>query len=338
VFRAERATQGLPAGGQRSGAFKRAVVQQLLPYTLAYSPIAVAAADGGEPVQFGFANIKQLLTAVATECACFREWLFQQSHAAPLRPILCQDETTAGNVLATDARQKIALLYMTFEQQGDLLDSPLGWLPLSAISHEQAARARGGMPAVTAAWLRAFAAQRLGAGFTVRGVAVRIQDRIHAWISDLDAQRQTFDAKGSAGLKPCLHCANIVSKSSPAAADGAAARALPPGGLRFYSIRESDSTKFVPVDAADLENVMADAMARAPHMSKAQRELHERVLGFNIALDSQSNIWGCSISRRLLPLSVAMNDSMHCYFACGIASEEINRLVQAIAAEAQLSP
>ena len=51
-------------------------------------------------------------------------------------------------------------------------------------------------------------------GFLIRCCSVTVKLRFGFFVSDYDAQRATFLSRGSAGLKPCLHCSNILKKNS----------------------------------------------------------------------------------------------------------------------------
>lgn len=42
----------------------------------------------------------------------------------------------------------------------------------------------------------------------------RFSLRVGHFVADFDAQRATYLSRGSAGLRPCVHCANVVKKGT----------------------------------------------------------------------------------------------------------------------------
>lgn len=90
------------------------------------------------------------------------------------------------------------------------------WHPVGFIQHIEATEAVGGFGAVFKAFVSFLQKQRLELG-----IALSFDDRprmlvakITTWIGDFDAQRMSFDAKGSAGLRCCLLCRNVLKRNS----------------------------------------------------------------------------------------------------------------------------
>ena len=309
VWRVQTLLQGRESK-QRSGAFKRQTATALAPYMGCVIDLEVPAAEG-PPVRFAMSNVKELLRLMSSECQSFCQWLRQQ--AQPMQCVIAHDETTAGNVLATDARQKIMSVDLSFTGFSSMQTSALAWLPLACISCEDVARARGGASEVTAEILREWHRQSLGDLFLVGASSVSLELAI--FVADHDAQRDTFCCKGSAGLRCCMFC-SCVSKASKAGKLGDG----------FHSIEEHRLEVFEPVDPSEVEKLILQCMAQkdSGQWQKGQVDALEKALGFNLCEDG---FWACPIARRLLPLSKVMNDSMHCYFANGVAAAEVNLLV-----------
>eukprot|EP00435_Cladocopium_sp_Y103_P038633 s115_g10.t1 len=250
---------------------------------------------------------------MATHCPTFVPFLQQQ--AQPLRCILSHDECTAGNVLATEQRQKITLCYLSMECMAKWGDSPIAWLPVSAISHAQVTNTRGGMGRIHMTLVEAWSRQRLEEAFELtENFFVRLE--LCTFIADHDAQRGALCAKGSAGLKPCAFCVNCIAKGADATAERDA---------QFRTIAECDMSAFKQHSTESLQSFINKAL-RQPK-TKAEHELQERVLGYRIGAD---NMWRSPTCLRILPLERFCNDSMHAYFANGICSVEIALLIDTV--------
>ena len=297
-----------PARGP-SGAFKRKVAMTLAPFRQVFRICRCDGIDGSEDVQFAFADIQALLRLSSRKCDALARIVREASSMRePLQAVLSHDECTAGNVLATDARQKVTLLYLTFLQYGKSVESETAWIPISSITHNQVERCKNGIASVTCSWLREWHDQDLMRGFDCNGQETRV--RLALYISDFDALRYSLDAMGSAGIRPCVLCSNIVSKASRA----------PERNDHFCWISEHDTGKFELTRHQEIIDLYEDIMPRAPAMTAEQRKLRERCCGFKFNHD---NLWNCDISRNLLTLDKIMCDSMHCYCAQGIASQEL---------------
>ena len=125
-----------------------------------------------------------------------------------------------------------------------------------------------------------------------------------------DAQRATWSIKGSAGLKPCLFCLNVLNKGHPDAHD------------KCKFLQHTDEQYF-----AAAEELTAIDVA-------SPRKTRETVLGAThadgIALSDPG-------ARTRLPPSSACNDVLRTYFAGGVASMEIS-LLMSLAALGGLKP
>ncbi|CAE7582345.1 unnamed protein product [Symbiodinium sp. CCMP2456] len=263
---------------------------------------------------FAFANMRLLLHTVAQQDSTL-QMLLERNQGTALRAIWGQDECTAGNVLASEARQKVTFLYVSFQQYREALVSPRAWMAISCLAHEQVQRTKGGMAAITAVWLREWARQDLRTPFQVHGVDVCIE--LATFLADFEAMKASFAALGSSGIRPCFLCENVVMKGSPA----------PDRDPHFCSISEWDVTKFKSMKHEEVVGFMDDVFAKLPELNASALQLRERCSGFHILRES---LWGCPTGRHLLKLDMVMNDNMHCYFAQGIASQELVLFTSAV--------
>ncbi|CAE7258019.1 unnamed protein product [Symbiodinium sp. CCMP2592] len=295
---------------QRSGAWKRKTAQILAPFRRAYTTIQLPAATAGEDdVVCVFADVKEMLRLCVAKCPCIGQVIARaELRDEALQVYFCQDECTAGNVLATEARQKLTLLYLTFKQYGDAVQSQIAWFPISCASRDQIHNILGGTARLTVGWLREWHRQSLSTSWQCGPHHCRLE--LTGWVSDFDALRLSFDAKGSAGLRPCFLCQNVVSKRTEAPAEDD----------RFVPVSESNPRNFVLNRQDDVVQFMQDSLHLVPRLSKADVAMRETCSGFRLR---SCSIWSCPLSRRLLRLDMIMNDSMHAYFADGIASQEL---------------
>ena len=309
-----RLLEGKEHKSQPSGAAKRRMREAIGPVCACYEQVTEPNKDPSQPdVQWAFANIRALLRCMASSCPSFVTFL--QSQAQPLRCILSHDECTAGNVLATEQRQKVTLCYLSLECMAKWGDSPTAWLPISAISHAQVANTRGGMGNVHRRLIEAWAQQSLEEPFElVPGVSISLM--LSCMVADHDAQRGSLCTKGSAGLKPCAFCINCIAKSAQGTAEKDA---------QFRTIAESDMSLFQQHSTEALRQFICKALQHPK--SKAEHELQERVLGYRI---ERNNMWMSPTCLQYLPLERYVNDSMHCYFSNGICSVEIALLLDAV--------
>ena len=300
-----------------SGAFRRKMEKVLGPMRACFQTRCLPATDSKSDVGFVVADIKSLLSRVAEHSPEMKQFF---SCHRQLRVVWLHDETTGGNVLSTDASLKALMFYVSFVELKDHLQSPSTWFPVAMLLHSQMKVLPGGLGQATAAFLQAWQEQALDRPWWVCP-EVQVQLRLHLFLSDHDSQRGAFHAKGSAGLKPCLFCLNCVAKHSPAATAGAG----------FHGLEQEDLSQFTLYRSAELVPYMRAAVAAVPTMTKKERELRERVSGFRLDI-AEHGIWGASAAaaRNLLSVEKTCNDSMHAYFAKGIAGSEAVSLLAAV--------
>ena len=290
-----------------SGASKRKFAATLAPARMCYKLLEAPGIDADDPVRFTVADIKLLLRHVAEASDDFAA--FVRSQGEVLEVVLSHDETTAGNVLNADARQKVVLFYATFKGLQMRHESPEAWIPVGGVTHAQVERARGGLGKVHAMFVEDWSAQALDAGFQMLP-SLRVKVTLALFVADMDAQRAALCAKGSAGLKPCAFCSNCLAKGAAGASNDA----------HFRTIAEADMNQFQQHDQSSLQSYMSQVLPKLDGMTKGERELRERCLGYRVTPDG---MWASPTCCKTLPLGCFVNDSMHCYFANGICSVEI---------------
>ena len=194
------------------------------------------------------------------------------------------------------------------------LHKEAAWIPIAVVQHLQCDNISAGLSAVMAVILRAVHSQSCADGFALPALnqrRVKINTQGY-FLSDQDAQRGTWHTKGSAGLKPCMFCSNITKKNSL------------PDSTRFLSICSAEKHQFRCIYDAD----WTEAHAHLATMSRKDRVDWEKAYGLQY---QPHGMVADGTAFAALPPSRACNDAMHCYYANGIASLELQLIVQALA-------
>lgn len=218
--------------------------------------------------------------------------------------------------MATEARQKVLMFYITFACLQEFQSSAAAWFPVGAITHDQLNHCRGGLSKVHALFVEQWCAQNLHNSFAI-GSEVTVRLQLSVFVSDMESQRAALCAKGSAGLKPCAFCVTCLATHASQSAEDAS----------FHTIAQSDLSLFAKHDHAALQRYMREHIINLPHTTKKDRDLREKCLGYRISADS---MWASDACCNTLPLHAFCNDSMHLYYANGIVCTEIQLLLQEV--------
>ena len=287
-----------------SGAWKRKVNQILDPPRQCYETLVVDSLEGGK-IRFSCALLRNLLEYLTSTCA----WYWQRFQAISNKRIgllLFGDEATGGNVLTTSSSKKMWLFHITFPQLGDL-HRPDSWLPIAAIPHRDVVQVQGGLSKCFASILASLQQQMEGPT-RLHGYELRFY--LHGVLGDYDGIIKCFCAKGASATKPCLLCQNCLSKEHVAAgSDG-----------YFQTISSAEIEKFQLTRSDELWSLYDALLLELPTMTKTKQKEAEKLLGF--ALDPHSLLASRDV-REMIPLSLCMLDSCHCYYANGLAASEL---------------
>ena len=294
----------------RSGALKRKLANALGPYRGCYREVVICdKASGQVDLIFYMADVRRLLSLYAAECPSFAS-LLRSPVTRRFETFLAHDEATAGNVLNPMQRMKTLLVYFTIKPLSPFFEMAKAWMPLAAVTHEQLQSCPGGLSGITACIVEEWLNQNLMSEFHISESVPPMSLMLTGFISDMESQRGAFAAKGSAALKPCIHCSNCLMK-------GAQGAEL---SDRFFTIEEPDLDRFVPNDPWQVENYIVHWINEIPNMNKAELELRQKCLGFQ--LDTKS-IWAYPRARKTCHIGIAINDAMHSYWANEICSPDI---------------
>lgn len=88
----------------------------------------------------------------------------------------------------------------------------------------------------------------------------------------------------------------------------------------FQPLGSAEVDSFERLGDDELHDQFDTFMGELSTWTKSKRETTEKLLGFSL---QQGNLLGNPVARRLLPLSKLVLDATHCYFANGIAAQEL---------------
>ena len=224
-----------------------------------------------------------------------------------LELIWTMDDSTGGNVLATSPWLKTSPFYFAIKNLGEI-HRPSAWFPLAAVPVRDVNDAQGGASAITATILHHFNHQKVHEWIWIRDVRVKV--RILASCGDYDSIRAVWSTKGSSAPKPCCVCKNVIMKRSQAAA----------ADSYFQPLGSAEVDSFERVGDHELHDQFDAFLREMSTWSKSKRETTEKFFGFSL---QQGNLLGDPVARQLLPLSKLVLDVTHCYFAAGMAAQEL---------------
>ena len=228
-----------------------------------------------------------------------------------LEAILYHDDIQGGNILAPSLGKKATLCYMSFMSvPKKYLLSPFAWLPLGLLTHFDLQRIDGGLSAYTSLICKQFLTTSCTKGFILRGLNGRACKIKLSWFTaDYDAIRTTFLSRGSAGLRPCLNCANVVRKDAQLNDD------------MFLEIPFATLDKCIPIQDADFLK-QCDRLQDFVKGGRTKKDIESLAFRLGIHYNEHGLLWNKD-ARVLLPPSKVIPDTLHSYMANGIASQEI---------------
>lgn len=215
------------------------------------------------------------------------------------------DEATAGNVLQTGQRKKALLCYFALREVG-VLYSVGAWIPWMCMPHHEVQNVHGGSTALFSLLAKTLADQ-LQAPVTIGGHRCII--RITQLLGDYEGLCKMFGAKGAAAVKPCMLCVNCINKSC----------GLDTQDEHFKTIARPIFKDFLQTDPDELHAWYDEVVQQAPATKKIRAE-QELQLGFQIQRDG---LLASPQARQAFNLGNVVIDATHCYWANGVASQEI---------------
>lgn len=274
--------------------------------------------------------LQDLLPHCVGQCAGFRA-IFEQtvsrcrpSPAQPWHIVLYCDEITPGNPLRPDNKRKVTAFYASFLEFKDALRCEECWLLLGVLRSSLLKDIAGGMSAVVRQLLR----QMLLGPRNIRTAgalcgSTLVFGRFHRILGDEAAVKAALATKGASGLKPCLHCKNVVAK----AADGR--QDLVDCDVEGYlvGIACTDPRLFDPMSDADWHAAF-DLLAGLAGDSRRKKELEDmqKAVGLNW---EPRGLLGDADLRPLVSVTKSVRDPMHMLLSNGAMNVELVLLLKA---------
>ena len=263
-------------------------------------------------IQFASADFTSMLHYIGQHVPWHRDAILQVP-GDKLTVLFYMDECTGGNVLATASNKRMYFFYAAIKELG-YLNCKTAFLPWACIPAKDLSLEDGpNMASVTRAILQDWVAQQLEQGCVLHGRRFRVF--LECLLADYDAIRQILDTKGAAALKPCALCSNVLSK----------ARAEAESDPFFVTISSCDQSRFVGYNMMEFFAIYDDMLHEAQHLTKTRLKEKEKIFGFFL---NKNCLFADPNLRMKLNLDHLIIDSTHCYYANGIASQELLLMMQ----------
>jgi len=279
-----------------------------------FYPVELPSVHDEGSVTFFMGDVRKSLQTVMDQCPNYRQQVEKVliSHLGLVFDVLLyNDEASGGNILNPNASKKVSLWYYSLVQIGFLF-SDCVWMPLCLLQHSNFDQIKGGFAAFAAKVIRELMSQDLDKGFPVTfsyGLGLLRLD-LKYMLSDLDSIRGALDAKGSAGIRCCLHCKNAIKRGTN----------LSEYNSFFQDISNHDLSAFHEQTDADIFAIVDGLVLQAPNLGKTALQKKETACGFN---HNPHGLLCDHFGREILPPSSFLLDTMHLYYSNGIASWEV---------------
>ena len=220
------------------------------------------------------ANIQKLLQKVLDEVPWYKEAVETLLEADPHRcfSFLCyHDECTARNILQPRSGKKASFFYFAIEEVGRL-HRETSFHPICMMQHKTVSLVKGGFSRAFLAIVESIRHERFDMGVPLRfkfGNKLFFA-RIRHWIGDLDALRQSLDAKGSAGMRVCVKCKNVLKRDS----------GVPKVDPYFVEVSSSNIEKFDLQTDSDIFSVYDNLLEQQKVLNKTKLGKLEVATGF----------------------------------------------------------
>jgi hypothetical protein len=292
------------------GTFERNVEQGKEAWLAVTEAVTFSCHDGSD-VALPIVDLRKYLQKMCSEVPAWRSALETAlSQNRSLSPVLFCDECTSGNVLAVNKVRKANLYHLSWLELWHLLKNQNAWVPLTCVQSQCLSKIKGGASRVMIEILKRVLTPENEQGFRLNDMVFR-QRRKAKFVADLEAVRSVYSVKGSAGLRCCILCRNVVKKDS----------GVPCHDNYFVEI--SSAGGFIDATNDDIFQ-QCDRMM-APCTRKA---MDAQEIATGITFDPETLLW--SPVRTLMPPSEIIYDVMHVYLINGIASWEVHLLANKV--------
>ena len=217
-----------------------------------------------------------MLAYFCSESSHFRDAMLAATTEAGgehLGAILYLDEVVPGNILKPENKRTFWAVYFSFLQFGaDRLFRTEFWLPLAILRSSVAMEVVGGMSRCMRELVRAILFEPCNMAQV--GVALQlpaptlVRWSIAKLIGDEAALKTVWLSKGAAGIRPCLFCANVVSRHSDLSENPS-----------LVDIGCSDPSQFVRVSDQDMWDSFDNLASQKDVLNRREFAILERASG-----------------------------------------------------------
>lgn len=274
--------------------------------------LSVPSADEKTSIQLPCMSLPALIEAKVQACPLYKESLRRacQKYQNELTLLCYADDVTGGNVLSAPQARKANIVYLSW-LECPLLHLESQWLTASVCRSSDIAAMQGGMAGLLTTLL-SFIKDECEHGFPILwepGDADLIHIKEIYILADAEAIRSASGCKGSAGIKPCLHCLNVCALGKATGAEA------------HVDISSSDIASFWP-QTSDSITEAANLLENARTLS--QRKELEKALGWNWENLKAGPLLAPKL-KDWLKIENVLYDSMHIFFHNGQISQVLGQ-------------
>lgn len=221
-------------------------------------------------------------------------------------------------------KKKATAFYISFLEFNLLLRQERFWLPVAFLRHSIVAKVPGGLSEASLLLFRTMFSgeMNLRSGFQIEaaGSLHAITAKLHNVLGDESAIKQFWSCKGSAGIKPCFLCKNVITKH------GELANHV--DSTYFVTIACSDSSKFDPMSDNDVYQMVDHLKSQFPLVSTATFDDLQKSVG--LSFSPTGVLADVSIREHVSPISSTTFDYMHCYLSSGALPLETHAFLKEV--------
>ena len=241
--------------------------------------------------------------------------LAEQKKLGAVQGVLYCDEAVPGNIIAPDNKRRSYCFYFCHLPLCKFRSGTF-WVPYGIVRSELVAAFDGGLPAVFKLLL-----EELTCSLATLAVDHEFinTDKL-LFLGDEDALKKCSGHKGASCLRPCIKCANCISKGNEVAG--------------YFAISEVHWGNFIQAEDSDVRDLLLHLEHLHANVSKAAFEENEKLAGWKWSPEMwamKQPLW------LMLKPSDFVYDDMHNYFSNGVVGMELGLFLEAALTETTLT-
>ncbi len=233
--------------------------------------------------------------------------LAEQNKQGAVQGVLYCDEAVPGNIIAPDNKRRSYCFYFCHLPLCKFRQETF-WVPYGIIRSEHVSAFDGGLPAVFTVLL-----EELTSSLSTLVVDHAFINTVKlVFLGDEDSLKKCAGHKGASGLRPCIKCANCISKGNEVAG--------------YFAISEVHWGNFIQAEDSDVHDLLLHLEHLHANVSKAAFEENETLAGWKWAPEMwamKQHLW------LMLKPSDFVYDVMHNYFSNGVVGMELGLFLEA---------